>query len=137
MGGEAVWFAARGVAFLSAEDLETDILVLAERPEGGDGHTIEIQLSMLEPDEQDIAFGLTGHCLVLDKRRTSYRAIERWGVQDNVMALHLSGDAAHTLGVPQVLRVGLVPPAATDAVVQALSYLVDERGDPPNEVTFI
>lgn len=137
MDGEAVWFAARGVAFLSAEDVETDILVLAERPEGGDGHTIEIQLSMLEPDEQDIALGMTGHCLVLDKHRTSYGAIERWGVQDDVMALHLSVDAAHTLGVPQLLRVGLLSPAATDAVAEALRYLVDEQGVPPKEVTLI
>ncbi len=94
MDGEAVWLAAQGVAFLSAEDLGTDILVLAERPEGGDGHTIEIQLSMFEPDEQDIALGQAGHCLMLDKHRTSYGAIERWDVQDHVMALQLSVDAA-------------------------------------------
>jgi hypothetical protein len=102
-------FDARAAAFLRDEDLEAEVLVIAQQEDGA-GHRVELQRAFIVTDE-DRQLGMDSYCLVAETGATHYGGVESWSVDDNVLELRLSPEAAQDLGVDGGYRIRLIGPS--------------------------
>lgn len=105
-------FLARAAAFVRDEDLEADILVLAEQ-EDGSGRRLEIQRSVTTT-AADVQAGMDTYCLADDTGATHYGGVSGWSLDEDVVCLSLDSEAADALGTSEYLiRLAGGPPAAS------------------------
>lgn len=109
-------FDARAVAFVRDEDLEADVLVIAEQ-EDGSGHRVELQRALVVTDE-DRRLGMDTHCLVAETGATHYGGVESSSLEGDVLELRLSADAARDLGVEGGYRIRLADPQRVVGLVR-------------------
>lgn len=88
---------ARAVAFLRDEDLEVELLVMAEQADGS-GRRLELQRPMTTTAD-DTRLGIDTYCLVNETGATYYGGVDAWSVDNDVLCLKLSAAAADTLGI--------------------------------------
>ena len=86
---------------------EDDYLVVVFKDAKSES-TIEFQYG--EPDEQDIALGLTGVCVVVNGgAATAYQAVAEWSIEGDDLTVALTKEAAVTLGMDRVVQIELGP----------------------------
>lgn len=116
-------FDARAIAFLRDEDLEADVLALAEQ-EDGSGRRVELQRALVVTDE-DRQLGMDTYCLVVETGATHYGGIEACTLDDGVLELRLSPEATEDLGVDGGFRVRVGDePGAVQAVTDGLRAIL-------------
>jgi hypothetical protein len=86
------------LGYIDPEDFAAEGVVLTD-DRGGEGHTLELQRSLAEPDEQDIELGMDTYCLVVDLGATVYGGVQRWTLIAGELRLELEPWAARELGV--------------------------------------
>lgn len=70
------------------------------------GQVIELQYG--EPDDQDVALGMTGVCVVVNGgAATAYEAVAQWSIEEELLTVELTEEAAATLGLDPVFQVDL------------------------------
>jgi hypothetical protein len=84
------------VAYTRDVDLNFEALVILDERSGV---TMEIQRSLVF-DEQDAANGMDTYCLVASAGPTHYGGLESWAVDDGMLTLGLSEEAATVLELP-------------------------------------
>jgi Immunity protein 10 len=109
-------FEAHAVGFLSDPELEAEALVLAER-EDGSGHRVELQAPLVVTD-QDRRLGQDTYCLVDETGATHNGGLDAWSLDDGVLELRLSDDAAQALGIEGGYRIHLSDPETSLDVVK-------------------
>ena len=114
-------FPARAVAFTRDEELEAEVLVLAECSDGS-GHRLELQRALIVTDE-DRRLGLDTYALVNETGATHYGGIKAWSI-DGELRLDLSGEAADALGVDDGYLIHLVDATAREAVTRGLRAIL-------------
>lgn len=100
----------RAAAFDTHEDLEADVLVLAER-EHGEGRRLELQRP-LDPTEDDRRLGMDIYCLVDEAGATHYGGVTAWSLDGTTLRLGLTSEAADVLGAEGGYLITLAGPAA-------------------------
>ena len=116
-------FTARILAVLRDEASQTEVLALGEEPDGG-GRSIQIQRSLLEPDEQDVALGQDTYCLVLESGATFYGGVERWALEGRELVLVLSAEAQSALSIRSPISIQHGPQVDTEALEAGLRRLL-------------
>lgn len=106
MGRAMTHLFARAVAFLRDEDLEVELLVLAEQADGS-GRRLELQRP-LTTTADDTRLGIDTYCLVNETGATYYGGVDAWSVDNDVLYLELSAAAANTLGITDGYVIRLV-----------------------------
>lgn len=115
---------ALAAAYSVLVDVEAEVLVLAERPDG-DGRSLEVQRALDPMDDDD-----RRPCLVLDAGPTHAGAVRTWSLVDATVELTLTAEATATFAA-EVLRVHLAPAIPADAVRAALRHLLDDGPEVP------
>jgi len=108
-------FAAKAVAFVVDDRLNTRCLVLAENKHGT-GRLLEIQRALVD-DDDDLELGQDTHCLVDELQYTHYGGVTRWQLKDDVLELQLSAEAGEVMGAGAGYRIA-VPRADHRTVIR-------------------
>ena len=108
-------FVATAGAAEEFEDLETFVVVLAEKPDG-DGARLEIQRG-LTVDPQDEALGMDTYCLCTQTGATHYGGVQSWRLSDDCLQIFLDDAAASKLGLDREVTIEL---RLADQAVQAV-----------------
>jgi hypothetical protein len=69
---------------------------------GDEGHTLEIQASLVDPDESDLRLGMDTYYVCLDEGQAVYGEIGRCEMSLETITLVFSEAAAEKLGIPRV-----------------------------------
>jgi hypothetical protein len=93
-----VAFTAGAAAYLRDDDIETELVILAEH-EDGSGRRLEIQRSLVIT-EQDRAHGMDTYCVVDQDGRAHYGGVEGWFVSEDRFRLSLDAGAQEELAAP-------------------------------------
>lgn len=115
-------FRAHAAAFLRDEDLEVDVLVLAEQ-EDGSGRRLEFQRSLAMTAEGEQA-GMDTYCLVEDTGATHYGGVTGWSLDKDVVRLSLNPQAADALGTSGYVIRLVGDPESTSAVRHGLDVVL-------------
>lgn len=116
----------RAAAFDSYEDLEADVLVLAEGEEG-EGRRLELQRA-LAPTEEDRRLGTDRFCVIDETGATHYGGVTAWSFDGRVLRLELTPEAAEVLGADGGYLITLTGPAAEarEAVGRGLTAILGD-----------
>jgi hypothetical protein len=128
---KTIAFTARGVAAEVLPELESQVVVLAEDPDGDDGPRLEIQRGLPGTDtDQDRRLGQDTYCLSTQTGATVYGGVRSYAFEGSLLTMRLDRRAWNTLGVPEEFSIRLEADADTLAKVRAalLSILGPETG---------
>lgn len=110
----------------------TFLVALAANADGTD--SLMVQMALAELDEQDVQLGTDTYCLVAPDGATFYGGVQACVRDGDTLALHLSHQAAQTLGLAQHLRLRLrISEGQQDEVTTALRRIFTcgcEQPDP-------
>lgn len=116
-------FTAHAAAFVRDEDLEAEVLVVAEN-EDGSGRRLEVSRA-LEITDEDRELGMDTYAISNELGATHYGGLASWSVDGDAVTVELSEDAAGVLGADGGYRIELSGTQAPPAVVEeALTRLV-------------
>jgi len=88
--------------------VEASIAQLFIAEAGDEGHTLDIQAGLEEPDASDIRLGMDTYYLSLDEAEAVYGGVRRCAMTRETITLTFSEQAAVTLGTDHVeVRLGL------------------------------
>jgi hypothetical protein len=121
-------FTATGVAATSLSHLNSQVVVLAENPDG-DGQRLEISRSLAHT-EQDRDLGQDTYCLSTQTGATVYGGVRSYVLDDSTLTMRLDPRARDVLGVPGEFSIRLEADAATiESVRSALLSILGGAGD--------
>jgi hypothetical protein len=103
----SISFDGRAVGFLSEGDLNAEVLVVAEQPDGS-GQRLEISRSVVAT-EQDRRLGMNTYCLVNEKEATVYGGVTDWSCDNAELRISLTAEAGEVLGA-SVYRIRIPNP---------------------------
>jgi hypothetical protein len=109
-------FDAYAAAFLRDEDLEAEVLVIAEH-EDGSGHRVELQRAFVFTAE-DRRLGMDTYCIVDETGATHYGGVDSWSLEDGLLEIRLSPETAQDLGIDGGYCIRLVGAQSTVDVVK-------------------
>lgn len=93
------------IGYTQDPDLNFEALVILDEPSGD---TLEIQVA-LSFDEQDDPAGMDTYCLVRSAGATHYGGVESWVVEDGMLTLSLSEEAANLLELSAEVEISVRP----------------------------
>lgn len=112
------------VAFASVEE-DDDAFVVAFEETEDHGHALFLMSDLEEPGDQEIKLGMDTYCLVNEHDVTFYGGIERAALEESVLELSLSQDAATALSLPRELTLRLdLDEETVDAVRDGLRWVL-------------
>jgi len=121
---ELLAFTAKGVATITLENALC--VVLAEDPDDAEGARLEIMRG-LSFDEQDRRLGLATYSLSTQTGATIHGGVVAYSLVDDLLLMHLNGEAQDTLGIPEQFTIRLDAEAATvESVRVALRSILQE-----------
>ena len=109
-------FTARAVGVIHPGELDGDVLVVAEHPDGA-GRRLEVSMST-EVTEQDRALGMNTYSLVNENQATIYGGVRTWHWDGEQIFIFLSEEAARVLGAPDGYVIP-IPDSDNAALAQA------------------
>ena len=118
-------FTARGVSAAKLPLLNSQVVVLAEEPDG-DGPRLEISRA-LTYTKQDRELGQDTYCLSTQTGATVYGGVRSYTLYEAMLTMRLDARAQEELGVPAEFSIHLEADAATVARVR--SALVSILGE--------
>ena len=119
----AIAFTAHAVAFGRYDDLDAEVLVLAE---GSDGTGARLEISRsLALNDQDRRLGIDDYALVNQHQETVYGGIQSWHVEADRLRVDLRPEAALKLGAPNGYLIRIAEPTEAALVANALKTLLD------------
>lgn len=121
-------FTARGVASTNLPNLNSEVVVLAEEPDG-DGPRLEISRSLTHT-KQDRDLGQDTYCLSTQTGATVYGGVRSYVLDGSTLTMRLDSRARDVLGVPGEFSIRLEADAATiEGVRSALVSILGMDGD--------
>jgi hypothetical protein len=118
-------FPVKAVFAGKLEDTNALVIILAEMPDGS-GRRVELQRA-LSFDEQDRKTGMNTYCVCTDSGATHYGGVQRYSLDDNLLTIRLSGEAAAELEVEDGFVLTLdAPKSALASLRSALPRVLAE-----------
>ncbi len=122
-------FRARAVAALRDEELNIEMIVLAEAKDGS-GRRLEIQRPIVVSND-DREIGHDTYCLVSESGAAYYGGVTDWSLADSELEVRVSDEAGEVLGAQNGYRIRIEAEAVNfDALAVRLEALLGVSDEP-------